>query len=50
MTWELVANMLGVRRGGVTAAALNLRTAGLMGYVRGHIKVFDRAGLEKRTC
>jgi hypothetical protein len=42
--------MLGVRRDGVTEAALKLRQAGLIRYVRGHISVLDRPGLEKRTC
>jgi CRP-like cAMP-binding protein len=50
MTRELIANMLGVRRDGVTEAALKLRQAGLIRYVRGHISVLDRPGLEKRTC
>jgi CRP-like cAMP-binding protein len=50
MTQELIANMLGVRREGVTEAAGNLQTAGLIEYRRGHITVLDRAGLEKRTC
>jgi CRP-like cAMP-binding protein len=50
MTQELIANMLGVRREGVTAAAGDLNAAGLISYRRGHIKVLDRAGLEKRTC
>jgi CRP-like cAMP-binding protein len=50
MTQELIANMLGVRREGVTEAALKLQAAGLIRYARGHIKVLDRAGLEKRTC
>lgn len=50
MTQELMANMLGVRREGVTEAALNLQKAGLIRYARGHIKVLDRAGLEQRTC
>src|ERR1039458_7272012 len=50
MTQELVANMLGVRREGVTEAALKLQQAGLIRYVRGHISVLDRPGLEKRTC
>jgi CRP-like cAMP-binding protein len=50
MTQELIANMLGVRRGGVTEAALRLQKAGLIQYVRGHITVLDRAGLERRTC
>jgi CRP-like cAMP-binding protein len=50
MTQELIANMLGVRREGVTEAALRLQQAGLIRYARGHITVLSRAGLEKRTC
>jgi CRP-like cAMP-binding protein len=50
MTQELIANMLGVRREGVTQAALNLQKAGLISYARGRIKVLDRKGLEERTC
>ena len=50
MTQELIANMLGVRREGVTEAALKLQAAGLIRYARGHITVLDRAGLERRTC
>ncbi len=50
MTQELIANMLGVRREGVTEAALKLQQAGLIRYARGHITVLDRAGLEERTC
>lgn len=50
MTQELIANMLGVRREGVTEAAANLQRAGLITYRRGHIEVIDRAGLEQRTC
>ncbi len=50
MTQELIANMLGVRRGGVTEAALQLQKAGLIRYVRGHITMLDRAKLEKRSC
>jgi len=50
MTQELIANMLGVRREGVTEGALKLQQAGLIRYARGHISVLDRAGLEKRTC
>ena len=50
MTQELIANMLGVRREGVTEAALNLQKAGLIHYARGHILVLDRRGLESRTC
>jgi len=50
MTQELIANMLGVRREGVTEAALRLQKAGLISYARGHIKVLDRPGLGRRTC
>lgn len=50
MTQELIANMLGVRREGVTEAAGNVQKAGLISYNRGHICVLDRAGLEARTC
>lgn len=50
MTQELIANMLGVRREGVTEAALKLQRLGLIRYARGHISVLDRAGLEARVC
>jgi CRP-like cAMP-binding protein len=50
MTQELIANMLGVRREGVTEGALKLQKAGLIRYARGHISVLDRVGLEARTC
>lgn len=50
MTQELIANMLGVRREGVTEAAGNLQRAGLIRYSRGHIEVLDRPGLEKTVC
>ena len=50
MTQELIANMLGVRREGVTENALELQDAGLIEYKRGHINVLDRQGLEARTC
>jgi CRP-like cAMP-binding protein len=50
MTQELIANMLGVRREGVTEAAGRLDKAGLIRYQRGRITVLDRPGLEQRTC
>ena len=50
MTQELIANMLGVRREGVTEAALKLQKLGLIDYSRGHITVLDRPGLERRSC
>ena len=50
MTQELIANMLGVRREGVTEAAGRLQKAGLIEYSRGHIIVLDRAKLEARVC
>jgi CRP-like cAMP-binding protein len=50
MTQELIANMLGVRREGVTEAAGKLQAAGLIEYNRGRITVLDRAGLEARVC
>jgi CRP-like cAMP-binding protein len=50
MTQELIANMLGVRREGVTEAAGNLQRAGLIAYQRGRISVLDRPGLEARSC
>jgi Mn-dependent DtxR family transcriptional regulator len=50
MTQELIANMLGVRREGVTEAAGALQRAGLITYSRGKITVVDRPSLEKRVC
>ena len=50
MTQELIANMLGVRREGVTEGALKLQEAGLIKYSRGRIRVLNRRGLESRTC
>jgi CRP-like cAMP-binding protein len=50
MTQELIANMLGVRREGVTEGALKLQQAGLIRYARGRISVLNRPGLEERTC
>jgi CRP-like cAMP-binding protein len=50
MTQELIANMLGVRREGVTVAARSLQREGLIRYSRGRIDVLDRPGLEKAVC
>jgi len=50
MTQELIANMLGVRREGVTEAAGKLQKAGVISYRRGHIKVLDRRRLEGMSC
>jgi len=50
MTQELIANMLGVRREGVTEAAGRLQEAGLIRYQRGQISVLDRPRLEQRVC
>jgi CRP-like cAMP-binding protein len=50
MTQELIANMLGVRREGVTEAAGKLQKAGLIQYSRGHITVLDRPALERQAC
>ncbi len=50
MTQELIANMLGVRREGVTEAAGRLQKQGVIEYHRGHIKVLDRPKLEELTC
>src|SRR6202521_5835547 len=50
MTQELIANMLGVRREGVTEAAGKLQAAGLIHYSRGQIRVLDRTGLERTVC
>ncbi len=50
MTQELIANMLGVRREGVTEGATKLQKAGLIRYSRGRITVLNRKGLEKRVC
>ena len=50
MTQELIANMLGVRREGITAAAGRLQQAGFIRYRRGHIAVMDRSGLLSQSC
>jgi hypothetical protein len=50
MTHELIANILGVRREGITKSAGKLREAGLIRYGRGRISAIDRRGLEQRTC
>lgn len=50
MTQEAIAQLLGVRREGVTEAALKLQRAGIISYSRGHITLLDRTGLEQRSC
>ena len=50
MTQELISNMLGFRREGITESATKLQKAGLIRYSRGHITVLDRPGLERRSC
>jgi CRP-like cAMP-binding protein len=50
MTQELIANMLGVRREGVSVAAHRLQESGLIRYRRGHITIVDRPGLERAVC
>jgi CRP-like cAMP-binding protein len=50
MTHELIANMLGVRREGVTHSAMKLHNCGAIRYTRGHISVLDREALEERAC
>jgi Crp-like helix-turn-helix domain len=50
ITQERIAGMLGVRREGVTGAALQLQREGLIHYSRGHIRVLDRLGLEQHSC
>ena len=50
MTQELIADMLGVRREGVTVAAGRLQDEGAISYVRGHIKILDRPKLERTVC
>ncbi len=50
ITQELIANMLGVRREGITEAAQKLQSEGLIEHHRGHIIVLDRAGIEDRAC
>ena len=50
MTQELIGNMLGVRREGVTEAANKLKDSKLISYARGKITVLDRPGIEARVC
>lgn len=50
MTQELISNMLGVRREGITDAARKLQSDGLIEYHRGHITLLDRQGLEDSVC
>jgi len=50
MTQELIADMLGVRREGVTVAAGRLQDAGAISYVRGRIRILDRQKLEETVC
>jgi CRP-like cAMP-binding protein len=50
VTQELIAEMIGVRREGITQAASQLQQDGLIRYARGHITILDRAGLEQRAC
>jgi hypothetical protein len=50
MTQELIAGVLGVRREGITQAAMKLQLAGYIRYRRGHIKLIDRHGLEAHAC
>jgi len=50
MTHDMIANMLGTRREGVTVAAGKLQDAGLINYYRGHITIIDRVGLEATVC
>jgi CRP-like cAMP-binding protein len=50
LTQEFIATMMGVRRAGVTCAAVTLREAGLINYNRGHIQILDRNGLEAAAC
>ena len=50
MTQEVIANLLGVRREGVTEGALKLQKAGVIRYARGRISLLDRHALEQRSC
>ena len=50
MTHELIANMLGVRREGVSEAASDLRNLQIIVYARGHIRVLDRSALKAQSC
>jgi Mn-dependent DtxR family transcriptional regulator len=50
MTQDLIANMLGVRREGITHAAKRLQQAGYISYVRGDMTILDRKGIEASVC
>jgi DNA-binding transcriptional regulator YhcF (GntR family) len=50
LTHEKMANFLGVRREGVSEAAMRLQRRGVISYTRGHIQVLNRKGLEQTTC
>jgi Mn-dependent DtxR family transcriptional regulator len=50
MTQDLIANMLGVRREGITHAARRLQSEGYISYARGDMTILDRKGLEKCVC
>jgi Mn-dependent DtxR family transcriptional regulator len=50
LTQEIISHLLGVRREGVTVAAGRLQDAGIISYVRGHIRILDRQKLEICSC
>jgi len=50
MTQQLMADMLGVRREGVSVVAAHLRSADLIDYARGRMRILDRAAIEQRAC
>jgi len=50
LTQEIISHLLGVRREGVTVAAGRLQDAGIISYVRGHIRILDRRKLEAGSC